>query len=169
MDKTPMLEYARELLSKPFRGYVDEALESPRAKDAIAEMMVEPLMEAANNPEKCDANNYDILVSLAAQELRRFDPDSCCVPIQPWLAQFAADVLEGKRKRPTKRGPDKYGNFSRNYCYARAVSAVAERFEIPKYATGEPLNKPTAAEVIAEAAGCKPDTVINAVKSFKNL
>ena len=53
------------------------------------------LEKSLKNP---DTNDFDAGVSVAAAMLR----DGARLP--DWLAVFAADVLEGKRKRPTNHG-----------------------------------------------------------------
>ena len=91
--------------------------------EADLERMGDALEQAARDP---DTNDFDVLVMIAAGLMRENErlPD--------WLASFAADVLEGKRKRPTKRGADKYKNWPRDYSLWRAVDEVAKtRHEIP--------------------------------------
>ena len=125
--------------------------------EADMERMGDALEQAARDP---DTNDFDVLVMLAAGLMRENErlPD--------WLASFAADVLEGKRKRPTKRGADKYKNWQRDYSLWRAVGKVACKFDLPRYTNNELSNKPTAAGIVAEAARLKVDVVITAYKSF---
>jgi len=71
------------------------------------------LEAAAASP---DTNDYDMLILLTASELRSGNrlPD--------YLATFAADVLDGTRARPTRRGIDPYHNWMRDYnLWARAM------------------------------------------------
>lgn len=119
--------------------------------------MGEALEAAALNP---DTNDFDTLVMLAAGMMRENEmlPD--------WLASFAADVLEGKRKRPTRRGADKYKNWRRDYSLWRAVNEVAGKFSLPKYTNNELSENPTAAGIVAEGAGLNVDVVITAYKTF---
>ncbi|SHF86129.1 hypothetical protein SAMN02745117_02734 [Lampropedia hyalina DSM 16112] len=125
--------------------------------EADMELMGDALEQAARDP---DTNDFDVLVMLAAGLMRENErrPD--------WLASFAADVLEGKRKRPTKRGADKYKNWQRDYSLWRAVEEVACKFELPKYTNNELSNKTTAARIVAEAARLNVDVVITAYKTF---
>ena len=125
--------------------------------EADMERMGDALEQAARDP---DTNDFDVLVMIAAGLMRENErlPD--------WLASFAADVLEGKRKRPTKRGADKYKNWPRDYSLWRAVDEVASKFNLPKYTNNELSRKPTAAGIVAEAARLNVDVVITAYKSF---
>ena len=125
--------------------------------EADMERMGDALEQAARDP---DTNDFDVLVMIAAGLMRENErlPD--------WLATFAADVLEGKRKRPTKRGADKYKNWPRDYSLWRAVDEVASKFNLPKYTNNELSRKPTAADIVAEAARLKVGAVITAYKSF---
>ena len=125
--------------------------------EADMERMGDALEQAARDP---DTNDFDVLVMIAAGLMRENErlPD--------WLASFAADVLEGKRKRPTKRGADKYKNWPRDYSLWRAVDEVASKFNLPKYTNNELSRKPTAADIVAEAARLKVGAVITAYKSF---
>ena len=125
--------------------------------EADMERMGDALEQAARDP---DTNDFDVLVMLAAGLMRENErlPD--------WLASFAADVLEGKRKRPTKRGADKYKNWQRDYSLWRAVDEVASKFNLPKYTNNELSRKPTAADIVAEAARENVEVVKTAYKSF---
>ncbi len=110
----------------------------------------EALQSAAVNP---DQNDFDALVGVAASMLRT----SRGLPY--WLADFAADVLEGKRRRPTKRGPNPYTNWPRDYVLSRAVEEVADRFSLPAYAKNELWDGMTAAKIVAGVAGESLDIV----------
>jgi len=125
--------------------------------EAVMERMYDALEQAARNP---DTNDYDVLVKLAAGLMRENErlPD--------WLASFAADVLEGKRKRPTRRGADKYKNWQRDYSLKRIVDIVASKFDLPKYSNNELSSKPTAAGIVAKAVELNMDVVITAYKKF---
>ncbi len=118
-------------------------------------LIYEALQAAAVNP---DQNDFDVLMGVAVDELRdkRRLPD--------WLADFVADILEGKRKRPTKRGPDPYTNWPRDYVLSRAVEEVAKRFSLPLYADNELWDGMTAAKIVAEAAGESLEIVHKAYK-----
>lgn len=113
--------------------------------------------QVASNP---DTLGYDELVRLAAGYLRedKIPPD--------WLALFAADVLEGKRKRPVKRGPDKSTNWKRDFHLFLTVKVVANKFNLPMYASSDISNKATAAEIVSKASNVNLDPVINAYKTF---
>lgn len=125
--------------------------------EADMERTGDALEQAARDP---DTNDFDVLVMLAAGLMRENErlPD--------WLASFAADVLEGKRKRPTKRGADKYKNWHRDYSLWRMVGIVANKFDLPKYTNNELSDKQTAAGIVAEAAGLNVDVVVTAYKAF---
>lgn len=121
------------------------------------ENVARALAQATINP---DTNDFDVLLELAVERLNQNQmlPD--------WLANFAADVLSGKLKRPTRRGPDKYGNFERDYKLWRTTQEVAKHYALPAYTTNELSTKTTAAEVVCQAAGCKRDVVIKAYQKF---
>lgn len=105
-----------------------------------------------------DTNDFDALVINTAGLLREGQP------IPNKLATFAADVLEGKRSRPTKRGPDPYGHFIRNVELSFAVEAVHQKFGIARYENGN-TNNQTAADAVSEAANCTVNTVTHALQS----
>ena len=121
------------------------------------ERMVNALKRALENP---DTNDFDTAVVTAAAMLRAGDrlPD--------WLAVFAADVLQGKRTRPTKRGPAPYANWMRDYAVARAVLEVSSRFDLPQYTKNELSNKVTAAQIVSETAHLSLDVVHKAIQKF---
>jgi hypothetical protein len=168
------VEFAKRFLSGPVLSD-DVKASSPQEFENIAKA----LQQATINP---DANDFDILVMLAADGLSRNER------LPEWLAAFAADVLSGKRKRPTKRGPDKYGNWERDYKLWRATQEVAKAFGLQRYSnnelskkttaaeilssagacsdTNELSKKTTAAEIVSRAAGCEADVVITAYKKF---
>ena len=129
--------------------------------EADMERMGDALKQAARDP---DTNDFDALVTLTADLMR----ENARLPAD-WLASFAADVQEGKRKRPTKRGADKYKNFPRDYSLWRAVDEVACKFDLPKYTNNELSNKPTAAEIVSVAVDVNLDVVITAYKKFKRM
>lgn len=133
-----------------------EVINSPPTEAELLNLE-DALKRAALAP---DTNDFDVLVHRAADLLRKNET------LPDWLALFAADVLEGKRKRPIKRGPDKYQNWERDYSWWRAVDEVASKFDLAKYTNNELSNKPTAAEIVAEAARVKVDVVIRAYKNF---
>ncbi|HKT32839.1 MAG TPA: hypothetical protein VJS89_10195 [Gammaproteobacteria bacterium] len=116
---------------------------------------VDQSLEAAVN--STDTNDYDVLVVLAAGYLR--DPvERQMMPI--WLSRWTADVLEGKRTRPAKRGPDRYRNFFRNWRLHFVTEETAHRFNLPLYAQGAALNEQTAAEIVAQATGISHATIV---------
>lgn len=115
------------------------------------------LMKALENP---DTNDFDTAVGTAAAMLR------AGARLPDWLAVFAADVLQGKRTRPTKRGPDPYANWTRDYAVARAVLEVSARFGLPQYTKNELSNKITAAQIVSETAHLSLDVVHKAIQKF---
>lgn len=118
------------------------------------------LMEALENP---DTNDFDTGVNTAAAMLR----DGVRLP--SWLAAFVADVLQGKQTRPTKRGPDPYANWMRDYAVARAVLEVSSHFGLPQYTNNELSNKITAAQIVSETAHLSLDVVHKAIQKFGGL
>lgn len=126
-------------------------------KSLSEEQMETALMKALENP---DTNDFDAGVIAAATMLR----DGARLP--DWLAAFTADVLEGKRSRPTKRGPDPYANWIRDYAIARAVLEVSQRFSLPEYTNNELSDKITAAQVVAETGHFSLDVMHKAIQKF---
>ena len=129
--------------------------------DQLLQYMGEKAEEAALNP---DTNDFDVLVGLAADVLYKGE-----MFLPRWLAIFAADVLSGKRKRPTKKGADKYVNWERDFKLWRTTQAIAEVFNLSCYSNKELSEKTTAADIVAAAWGCKPDIVVNAYKKFTRM
>lgn len=156
------LQFAKTFWSEQVQGETENNIlfkdvKASHPTESDMERMGDALEQAARDP---DTNDFDVLVMLAAGLMRKNErlPD--------WLASFAADVLEGKRKRPTKRGADKYKNWQRDYSLWRAVDEVACKFDLPRYKNNELSNKPTAAGIVAEAARLNVDVVITAYKTF---
>lgn len=129
--------------------------------------VVDALIKIAAPEYDRDTNDYDVLNLLLTGYLKSNEP------VPDWLATFGANVLEGTIKRPTKRGPDEYTNFERDYRLARAVQKVAKDYSLPRYHINEESKKnkmtDTAAGVVSQAHGCNIDVVINAYKKFKAI
>ena len=149
--------FAESFLQRPVLAENVKASEHAVPPDYI----YNSLERAAANP---DSNDFDALVSLAASMLRELPPP----PMPRFLSIFVADVLEGKRKRPTRRGADKYKNFERDYKFHKAVQEVAKRFHLPRYSHNELSSKPTAAGIVSQAAGCGRDKVIRAYQRMNS-
>lgn len=149
------VEFAKRFLSGPVLSD-DVKASTPQEHENVAKA----LSQAAINP---DTNDFDALVMLAADGLSRNER------LPEWLAAFAADVLLGKRKRPTKRGPDEYGNWERDYKLWRATQEVAKAFNLQHYSNNELSAQTTAAEIVCRAAGCNADVVITAYKKFTRI
>lgn len=152
--------WSEQVQGEPENHIIFKDMRASYPTEAEMEYVGDALEQAARDPDTPDTNDFDTLVMLAAGLMRENGrlPD--------WLASFAADVLEGRRKRPTKRGADRYKNWLRDYSLWRAVSEVACKFELPKYANNELSSTPTAAGIVAEAAGLNVDVVITAYKKF---
>ncbi|NCS66616.1 MAG: hypothetical protein AUJ86_06960 [Hydrogenophilaceae bacterium CG1_02_62_390] len=96
-----------------------DVMDNPLSETGM-ERLYDALEQAARDP---DTNDFDVLVTLTVSYMRE---NYQMMPV--WLASFAADVLGGKRKRPTKRGADKYKNWGRDYSLWRAVNDCATSF-----------------------------------------
>lgn len=149
--------------------YLETVFELPHLTHIPDNSEIMALLEkAAREPDFCDSWAFDTLKKMAGDILRRggffYDKTGEKVFMHDWLMSFAADVLEGERPRPTKRGPNKYESLFRDTCLARVVRQVAEKFDIPRYTNNELSQKITAAEIVADAAGVREDVVINAYK-----
>jgi len=154
--------------AKEFLG-TNILLEDLKAIDPLDSKLPDPfeaLRQATIDPDRLE---YDVLVTTAAMYLRdllnSFRDGSPVMPI--WLANFAADVLEGKRTRPSKRGPDKDKYWERDYSLYRATREVGRVFKLPHYTNNELSEKITAAEIVSQAFGCKTDVVIRAYRKFR--
>lgn len=156
-DKAIAAEMVRDILTGDI--LLNDVAEGMRL-DCVSlseERLANALKKALENP---DTNDFDAGVITAAAMLR----DGAHLP--DWLAVFAADVLQGKRTRPTKRGPDPYANWIRDYAVARAVLAVSSRFDLPQYTNNELSNKVTAAQIVSETAHLSLDVVHKAIQKF---
>jgi hypothetical protein len=151
--------YARELLNpdeKKIMSEIIEAFVELESEEEEVEKIYQAVEKALDGA--MDTNDYDALVSTAAGLLREGQP------IPNKLAKFAADVLEGKRSGPTKRGPDPHRDFIRNVKLSLAVEAVVQKFGFARYANGN-TNNQTAVDAVSEAAKCTVSTVKHALKS----
>ncbi|MBL8499094.1 MAG: hypothetical protein JNL77_00680 [Nitrosomonas sp.] len=160
-DYNEAVQFAEDFLSKPVLQNDVLVLQSQNKRDdPNGERLYEAIENAAINP---DTNDFDMLVTLAATCLR----DGVILP--EFLAEFIADVLEGKRKRPTKRGTDKYANWARDYALCRAVKEVAKKYELQHYSNNELSEGITAAKIVAKASGHGVDVIVKAFAKFKNF
>lgn len=149
------VEFAKRFLSGPVL-YDDVKASTPLGHEHLGKA----LQHAVIAP---DTNDFDVLIMLAIDGLSKNEP------LPEWLAVFAADVLSGKRKRPTKRGPDKYDNWERDYKLWRATQEVAKTFDLQHYSNNELSAQTTAADIVCQAAGCSADVVITAYKKFSRI
>jgi len=154
-----IVAYARELLNPDEKKIMIELIKAYAEQESEEEQNEKTYqaVEKALNDEM-DTNDFDALVVTAANLLR----EGLRLPHE--LAKFAADVLEGKRSRPTKRGPDPYRDFIRNVELSFAVEAVVQKFGIARYAKGNTSNE-TAVDAVSEAAKCTVNTVMHALRS----
>lgn len=157
-DKAVAEEMVREIFDPRFLSRDIDCDIGPDCASLYGERIADALRASLENP---DTNDFEAGVVTAAGMLRNGDrlPD--------WLAVFAADVLEGKRTRPTKTGPDPYSNWQRDYSAARAVFEISARFRLPEYTNSEVSNKVTAAVIVAETASLSLEVVHKAVRKFK--
>lgn len=156
-DHSSAAKLVREILIGDFLPKEIEADAQSGRLNQSYERMAFALEKALENP---DTNDFDAGLGIAATMLRKGEH------LPKWLALFAADVLEGKCKRPTNRGPDRYANWIRNYKLARAVVEVSNQFDLPKYSNSDTSHKITAAEIVAESGHISLDVVLHATKLF---
>ena len=164
-DRDERVEYARELW-RDF-NFVDDLERQGALSKAEAPARTAELVRATVSP---DSNDFDVMVGMAASTLR----DGAkvlerAVGLPAEIALFAADVLEGKRKRPTKRGRDTYANWPRDYKLYRLVQDVAKAFDLPHYSNNELFERPTAAGIVSLATGHSVDVVKTAYKKFRRI
>jgi hypothetical protein len=151
-DEANAAELVREILATNVMLLdVDNTMPAAYVADTLRQDLQKP---------ELDTNDFDVGVVTAAAMLREGER------LPEWLAVFVADVLEGKRKRPTKRGPDKTANWLRDYAVAWAVLEVASRFGLPKYTKNELSDKITAAQIVAQTAHLSLEVVHHAVRRF---
>ena len=67
-----------------------------------------------------DRQTWDAVSVIGQRELRSGKP------LSPELAEWVADVLEGKHKRPAKRGPDRHANLLRDWRVVAAVQVLVD-------------------------------------------
>jgi hypothetical protein len=110
------------------------------------------------------AGDIEVLGDLAAAMLRNH------VRLPECLETFAAKVLSGELKRPTKRGPDKFKNAGRDEKLWQATELIADLFGVPRYVNNHevkddaPSARITAAEIVSRAARCGVHAVIKACR-----
>ena len=127
-------------------------------------------LEALLEGSKTSARDWDALKIMVTEDLQRGDR-----VLPPALAEWVVDQIEGKAKRPTRRGPEpSQGAEPRREYIAEMIAAVCARFDT--YATrkgGEPACCPaapygapkgtpdggSAADVVGEAFGIGYKTV----------
>jgi hypothetical protein len=80
------------------------------------------------------------------------------------LANFIADVIEGKIKRPRKSGPDIATTLSRNDVLVGCTEYLVKKYKLQQYSNNELSTHKTAAEYVSEASGYGIDIVITAIK-----
>jgi hypothetical protein len=152
-----VIAYARELLNHDEEQITDDI--SKARGEQLSELdkfmrHVKSMSESlGDNPT---TNQFDGMIIVAAGFLRKGKR----LPAE--LAKFAADVLEGKRTRPTKPGPDPDRDYLRNIKLNFVVEAVVQKFDIPRYAKGNPTNK-TAVDAVSEATRYSVSTVTHAL------
>jgi len=155
------IAFAEKFLSPEAISAAEKRIIERPQSEADLEFMILGLRRIAEDPDNPDTLGFDYLMSLAAG----FQRSKYRVP--DFLAAFAADVLEGKRKRPTKRGADPYAKYRRNYALFEATEAVAKEFDLPCYSNNELSEKTTAAEIVSMAEHCTTDIVVTAYKKCK--
>ena len=169
------LAFARDFLASDV-WHCDWSNETFRAGAIAANLEWMRTMVGRELPPNISAENFDYLLGYAAHRIRESlsgtpagKPGAACnMPV--WLAAFLADVLEGKRKRPTKRGPPASKNEKRDWALWRAVAEVGLRFGYGAYHGGPYASKtPTAVEIVAEAADMSAGTVADIYKALAAL
>lgn len=148
------VQFAKQLLS---RRWMDEAqIKTSTPSVKYVNRLTELLRQASLNP---DQNTFDMLTAIAAEFIRQGHGNV----LPDWLANFAADVLSGKVKRPRKKGEDQL-KIWRDFGYWRASFTVAKRYNLPLYTNNELYEGTTAAKIVSQAAGCKVDLIVQAIK-----
>ena len=154
-----VVAYARKFLNseeKTIMLEIIKAFAEQESEEEHAAKTVQALKNALDG--EMDTNDFDALVLTVANLLRAGQL------LAPELSKFAADVLEGKRSRPKKRGSDPYRDYIRNTALSFAVEAVVQKFGIARYAKGNTRNG-TAVDAVSGAAKCTIDTVMHALRS----
>jgi hypothetical protein len=154
-----VIAYARKLLNQDEKKIIIEIVNAyiEQQNDEEYYEMINQQFENALDGEM-DTNDFDFLVMIVAEQIREGGP------VLHKFAEFAADVLEGKRSRPTKPGPDPYRDYGRNIKLFFVVEAVTQKFDIPRYAKGNTTNE-TAVDAVSEAARCSVNTVTHALRA----
>ena len=149
--------FAREILDHGDQQILIEILKANEEQTSEEDLDAshERGMEKALG-DKMNAIDYDAMASFSAQLLREFRR------LPQDLAEFAADVLEGKRSRPTKPGPDPGRDIIRNIALSFTTEVVAKKFSLARYAKGN-TNDETAVVAVSEAAKCTVNKVTRAL------
>ena len=154
-------KFAVELLDLEF----DELLRrsGPITQDALQRVGT-ALCDATENP---DSNAHDTLMLVAASSLREGSP------LPGKIAHYAADVLQGKRSRPSKRGRSSDDTYLRDYRLNTCAREVSAQFGLQLYTNNELATRDTAATITSEASAhakhvrtVSTDVVINAIRRF---
>jgi len=149
--------WSRDLLQEDVKAFAESDLgQSLEVKRLFGVALIQGL----NNP---DAGMFDLGVTLAADLLRQG------TPLPPELAAFVADVLEGDRKRPTKRGPDPNSHWKRDYELASIVVAISRKFGLPEYTNNDLSNKVTAVQLVADTLDISSNIVLHALRQHEDL
>lgn len=78
---------------------------------------------------------------------------------EPSLRKFAHDYVAGKIKKPTRKGPSKYGNTERDKCFAYLSYKLQKKFACPFYSEISKKLQSCACGIIIEAATLESITV----------
>jgi len=166
MDEQTVQTRALELLERSFKEFLAQEM-PPMDKKAEYAAIYRTLVAATQNPNQLD---HDVLISTAATLLRQG------TPMGPEIAHYVADFLDGKRQRPTQKGPKPFGQHLRDLWLAGAARALAKEFSLPLYTNNELATIKTAAEIVSAASAqsasfrwVSTDVVIKAIGKFPEL
>lgn len=91
-----------------------------------------------------DPATFDIALAVCASMVRQHEP------LPDFLAQFAADFLDGSRARPKVRGHDPLKAYEQDFLITRAINALVSKLGVPRYTNSETAAKLTASQLVAE-------------------
>lgn len=155
------LECANEVLSRDIEG-VAQILRQGKPYDP-AEVGARALEIAGNATYSPSPLEHDLLMLMAAECLREG------VPIPKELAGYAADVLEGLRSPPARRGRPQGPGLLRDLKLLTACLELSQQHSLPLFSNNKLLKAVTAAEVVSMASGVSLEAVKQAIRRARSF
>ena len=155
------LEYAKEVLSRDIEGLA-QILRKGKP-DNLVDVGARALEVAGNATDSPSPLEHDFLLLLAADSLRKG------IPIPREVAGYVADVLEGLRSPPARRGRPQGPGLLRDLRLLTACLGLSQRHSLPLFSNNELLKAVTAAEVVSMASGVSLEAVKQAIRRARSF